>query len=151
MYDELEEDIFDFVDELCELLNINVPSICFDTRMFPSKTTMALTDPTGTVIYIRKNITDKFDLFFAIAHEVRHVWQMRTDKDSYSKDYKPSDLCASVEDYNLQIAELDANAFATIVMIDVFGLTPLFYGLSENVKAKIMERAEYIAHNEFGT
>ena len=57
-------------------------------------------------------------------------------------DYKPVDLCASVEDYSLQFAELDANAFAGMVMVDFFHLMPQFTGVPVSVKSKIFERME---------
>ncbi len=70
---------------------------------------------------------------------------MQNDEQFYFSSYKPVDLCISVEEYNLQTAELDANAFAGIVMVDFFHLKPLFEGLSDPVKAKIHKRMEEIA------
>lgn len=51
---------------------------------------------------------------------------------------------SSIEEYNLQIAEIDANDFAYIVMVDLFGMKPLFHGLSDNVKSRILDRVEYL-------
>lgn len=53
-------------------------------------------------------------------------------------------LCASAEKYNLQIAELDANAFAGLIMINFFNLKPLFEGVPKSVKVKIYERMEFL-------
>ena len=66
------------------------------------------------------------------------------DKQFYLSTYKPVNLMSSIEEYNLQIAEIDANAFAYIVMVDFFGMKPLFYGLSDNVKSRILDRVEYL-------
>lgn len=54
------------------------------------------------------------------------------------------DVLKSVEEYNLQLAEVDANAFAYIVMADFFGVRPLFQCLSDIVKSQIMERVNQI-------
>ena len=75
---------------------------------------------------------------------MRHIWQIKYNEKFYLETYKTIDLCYSVEEYNLQPAEIDANAFAYIVMVDFFGIKPLFNGLSENVKVKIMERVNEI-------
>ena len=70
---------------------------------------------------------------------------MKTDEQFYLSDYKPIDLIADIEEYNLQIAEVDANAFAGLVMIDFFHLKPLYEGIPEKVKIKIFERMEQIS------
>lgn len=85
-----------------------------------------------------------FHTSFSIAHELRHIWQIKYNEKFYLETYKTIDLCYSVEEYNLQPAEIDANAFAYIVMVDFFGIKPLFNGLSDTVKSKIMERVEYL-------
>ena len=48
------------------------------------------------------------------------------------------------EEYNLQKEEIDANAYACVVMMDMFGIKPLFNGLDDEVINKIWERAEEI-------
>ena len=84
------------------------------------------------------------DLFFAIAHELRHVWQIKNAESFSLSTYQPIDLLHSVEEYNLQTAEIDANAFAAVIMVDYFGVKPLFNNLSETVKEQIFERMEMI-------
>lgn len=136
--------IYDFINDICDILNIPVPFVSFDTSNFPTDTMMAQVNPSGDTIYLKKYDKPNPDQFFSIAHELRHIWQIRNDKKLYFSTYKPIDLCASVEEYNLQIAELDANAFAGLVMMDFFHLKPLFEGISDFVKAKIFERMEYL-------
>lgn len=46
------------------------------------------------------------------------------------------------------MAELDANAFAGLVMIEFFHLKPLFEGVPDSVKSKIFERMEYLKTTE---
>lgn len=84
------------------------------------------------------------DLLFSIAHEIRHIWQIKTGKEIYFDNYQTIDTIKDTEKYNLQIAELDANAFAKIVMCDFFHITPLFNGLSDNVKNEIDKRVDTI-------
>ena len=62
---------------------------------------------------------------------------VKTDWKKYFFDYKTVDLCKNIDEYNLQLAELDANAFGGLVMIKWFNLKPLFIGLSDCVKNNI--------------
>lgn len=139
--------IENFILNLCSLLNIKCPSISFDTSNFPSDTTMAQCNPSGDTIYLKKYDNPNPDQLFSIAHELRHIWQMKTNKELFFSNYKPVNVL-SVEAYNLQIAEIDANAFAGIVMIDIFHLKPMFKDIPESVKSKIYDRMKYIADNK---
>lgn len=136
--------IYDFISDICDILNISVPSVSFDTSNFTTDTMMAQCNPDGSIIYVKKYNRPNPDQFFSIAHELRHIWQMQNNEELYFSTYKPIDLCKSVEEYNLQTAELDANAFAGLVMIDFFHLEPLFQNVSEPVKTKIYERMEHL-------
>ncbi len=136
--------IEEFITNICELLKINKPSVSYDISHFQSNTMMAQCESSGNVIYLRKKDKPNPDYMFAIAHELRHIWQIQNDKQFYLSDYKPVDLCNSVESYNFQIAEIDANAFAGIIMVEFFHLQPLFEGLSDTVKTKIHERMKEI-------
>lgn len=140
--------IHDFINDICNILNISVPHISFDTSNFQSETMMAQINSEGTTIYLRKTDKPNPDQFFSIAHELRHRWQIQTDKEWYFSDYKPRELCSSVEEYNLQFAEIDAHAFAGIMMEEFFHLKPLFQGLSDAVKSKIYSRMEYLKTTE---
>ena len=81
-------------------------------------------------------------MLFAIAHELRHVWQIRTDSARWLDGYQPREECENKEAYNLQPAEIDANAFGGVVMVDLFGLFPRFDGVPESVKWHIYARME---------
>lgn len=139
--------LYDYITELCQVLNIDVPNISHDISKFPTKTTLALCDSDGETIFIKPCNKPNPDCLFAIAHELRHVWQTKTNKALYLGNYKPIDLCSNIEEYNLQLAEIDANAFAGIVMIDMFGLTPLYQGMSQKVKNRINQRIQHIVKN----
>lgn len=141
--------LYDFINDVCNILNISAPSVSFDISSFPSDTMMAQVNPSGDTIYLKKWDKPNPDQFFCIAHELRHIWQMQNGEKLFFSSYKPIDLLSSVEEYNLQIAELDANAFAGLVMIDFFNLRPLFEGVPDSVKAKIFERMEHLETTEF--
>ena len=137
--------IYDFIADICNILNIPVPSVSFDISNFPTDTMMAQCSPDGSTIYIKKIDKPNPDYLFSISHELRHIYQIQTDYELFLSDYKPIDLCASTEEYNLQFSEIDANAFAGLVMVDFFHLKPLFEGLSDSVKAKIFEQMELLS------
>ena len=136
----------EFVLEICDILNIRPPKISYDTSHFQSDTMMAQVDSSGHTIYINKCEKLNPDQLFAIAHELRHIWQMK-DREHYLSDYKSIDQCNSIEEYNLQISELDANAFAGFVMISFFHLNPQFNGIPESVRLKIYNRIGRIAES----
>lgn len=141
--------IEEFIADVCDLLDIEVPKISYDTSHFPTKTTLAQCEPDANTIYLNKVDKPNPDYLFCIAHELRHIYQYKTDKQFYSVGYKPSDKCSSIEEYNLQIAEVDANAFASIVMTDFFSMKPQWYGLSEKVVKAIEKRIKFLLATEF--
>lgn len=134
--------INEFICDICDILCIPVPCVSFDTSAFPTDTTMAQCSPDGTTIFLKKCSDPDPDMMFSIAHELRHSWQILNDRIS---SYKPADLCSSIEEYNLQPVEIDANAFAALIMIDFFNIKPLFEGMSDKVKHKIHRRMEQLA------
>lgn len=138
-----------FISDICDILNIPVPSVSYDTSNFPTDTMMAQCSSDGSTIYLKKYNKPNPDQLFYIAHELRHIWQLSNNGKLYFSSYKTIDLCSSVEEYNLQIAELDANAFGGLIMIDFFHLKPLFQGVPNSVKSKIYERMEYLKTTEF--
>lgn len=136
--------IEEYITDICELLKINKPYVSYDISHFQSNTMMAQCESSGNVIYLRKKAKPDPDYMFAIAHELRHIWQLQNDEQFYFSTYKPVNLCDNIESYNLQMAEVDANAFAGIVMVEFFQLQPLFNGLSDSVKTRIRERIDEI-------
>ena len=130
-----------FIKEICRELNISIPTISFDTTNFTTETMIAQCDPENNIIYIKKFNQVNLDVLFAIAHELRHLWQINTSESFYTTHYSTS---VSIEDYNKQIAEVDANAYAGLVMMDLFNVTPLFKGLSKDVVKMICDRMREI-------
>lgn len=132
-----------FIVDICEILDIEVPKIEYKNA-FDTPTMMACCDSNGTTIYIKPIDNPNLDYFFAIAHELRHIWQIQIDKEFYFSTYMPANLFLSIDDYNLQDAEIDANAFAGMVMVDFFQVKPLYQGLSDKVKTEINKRINTI-------
>lgn len=141
--------IKEFITDVCELLEIEIPKISYDTSHFPTKTTLAQCEPTANIIYLTKVDKPNPDYVFSIAHELRHIYQYQTDEEFYLSVYKPSNKCSSVEEYNLQIAEVDANAFAAIIMTDFFSMKPQWNGLSGKVVDTIEKRIKFLLATEF--
>ena len=122
-------------------MDITEPKVIFRETAFDTETTMAQCDTEGTAIYLHKEEqTEAPDFLFAIAHELRHIWQMRTNKDRYIENDLPANMCGSTDEYNQQLAEVDANAFASIVMIDWFGLSPQWDGMNGETIRMIEEK-----------
>lgn len=129
-----------FAREVCNILDISVPAIKFvpSDRMRTSTQIAALTPD---AVLVRNDVTVSPELFFAISHELRHSYQIANGADL--KGYQASDKI-SKEQYNLQPLEVDANAFAALVMSDFFGIAPRFQNLPESVRDAISGRMEQI-------
>ena len=82
------------------------------------------------------------DALFAVCHELRHVYQSIHYPDIFKSYQELGTL--DTESYNLQEAEVDANAYAGLFMEQLFGVSPLFNGYSEKVKAAIEKRKSEI-------
>ena len=136
--------IEEYITEICELLDIPAPSISYDVSHFSTETTMAQCELTNNIIHLNKIDKPTPDYLFAIAHELRHIFQYQDDEQFYLSNYKTSDNCSSIEEYNLQIAEVDANAFASIVMVEYFHMQPQWNGLSDKVIRAINDRINTI-------
>lgn len=138
-----------YIKELSDILDIPVPKISYDTSGFTTSTMMAQVDNSGSVIYIKKCDHINPDQLFAVAHELRHIWQLKNDEQLFFFNYQPIDKIGTIEQYNLQLAEVDANAFGAIVMSDFFKLKPQWQGLSDKVVKAINNRIAHLAATEF--
>lgn len=112
--------LLELTKQLSFILDIESPRLVFHrNHHFATPTTLAVahcSDSKHDIIYIDPSVNFTPPLFFIIGHEIKHIHQyhlMERDKilpDSYQL---PSHL--TVEDYNSQLAEIDANAFGLIV------------------------------------
>lgn len=128
------------INIICKDLNIKRPKVSHDTSVFTSSTMLAMVSPGGETIHVPDRPTDP-DLLFSAAHELRHVWQMKNTPQVFEA-YKPREHCFTIQEYNLQEAELDANAYAGHIMIKLYGLHPRFDGMTDLVKNEIFKRME---------
>lgn len=131
------------IKNICSFLEIPKPKIIYDTSTFKSNTMMAQINIDQQLIYIKKSEIN-IDHVFAILHELRHLWQAINDYELYLSNYKTVDFFDNIEEYNLQPAEIDANAFAGLTIMNLFHLKPLFIGFPDKVKSKIYDRIETI-------
>lgn len=129
-----------FAREVCNILDISVPAIKFVPfdRMRTSTQIAALTPD---AVLVRNDVTVSPELFFAISHELRHSYQIANGADL--KEYQTSDKISNGQ-YNFQPLEVDANAFAALIMSDFFGIVPRFQNLPESVRNAISSRMEQI-------
>ena len=77
-------------------------------------------------ILLRSSYQDDMDLFFRIAYEARHIRQCHQEILSDS------------------LAEIDANAFASVCMQQIYGLVPLFTNLPRKSVSEIRSREKLL-------
>lgn len=129
-----------FAKDVRDILHIDAPKIEFvSSDKMRTDTQIAALIPDA--ILIRNDMTVSPELFFAIAHELRHSYQIANGADL--KEYQTSDKISN-EQYNFQPLEVDANAFAALIMYDFFGIVPRFQNLPESVKVAINDRMKQI-------
>ena len=145
--------ILEFIKEVCEDLCISIhDSIVTDDKKFNQGTQLATLayENEKSILYLRtKYEYGDVDMAFAIAHELRHKYQIDTHVFDFD-NYKTSDKL-SIREYNLQSEEVDANAYAYIVLLDFFKLKVDFKLLLKDdaVADVIMKRVDVIIENEY--
>lgn len=129
-----------FSREICDILDIPVPFIKFVSadRMHTGTQIAALTPD---AVLIRNDIEVSAELFFALAHELRHAYQIAGGESL--EEYRTSDRI-SIEQYNLQPLEVDANAFGALIMSDFFGIVPQFRNMPDTVRKAIKDRMKQL-------
>lgn len=129
-----------YIDYIAKgILGVDTPE-WIEVEVLDTDTQIAAADIEKNIIYTKKG-TDEKMLFFAIAHELRHMWQAKNKKDILKKFDKSK---KDIRRYNEQEAEVDANAFATAIMVAMFNVKPLFYEFDDKIKEKIYEKAKKI-------
>lgn len=132
---------------IADLLRIDRPVIELADELHTT-TQIAELLPDLDRLRVRRSASDA-DRAFAIAHEMRHAWQQARAPQLLAGYRQAADL--TPEAYNRQPAEIDANAFALIVLTDLFHIRPLFRGLDAQTRQMIEARAELIAKNPLRT
>ena len=130
---------------VCDELHIEAPSLSFDVSVFDTETQMAALDVKKNIMHLRsEDVTP--DNVFAVCHELRHSWQRQHRLVLLLGHKTRNEL--SVEEYNKQPAEVDANAYAALFCEAVFNMRPLFNGLSDEVKELIAARCKEIEYGD---
>lgn len=127
----------------CETLGVSPPRVTMlPASSFSTLTTFAAISPDGEKLAINSSLTlSKIDIWFAISHELRHKWQIDHDWDFGKYQKSDVDFC----NYNRQPQEIDAPAWATIVLANLFHLRPkLAETLGNDVWGLIVARAKEI-------
>lgn len=132
-----------FAGAVARLLDVPQPKLIPVSRLL-TDTQIGAYDRQEHAIYIRQS-AEPLDVLFCIAHDLRHVWQAQQGWSFADKPIPGS--CP--DEYNQHPAEIDANAFAQLVMVSAFGVQPLFSGLSPETKMLIDKRATEITKGEF--
>ena len=135
---DIMKEIYQFVKLICNDLKIKKPKVEFGKLQ--TNTMLASYNYKKDIITIKKDYEDIRDLYFSIAHELRHKYQV--DRKIFDfDDYKLSDNI-DLKNYNLQPQEIDANAYAALIMMSLFSVKPLFKGLDDDVKKEINKRID---------
>ncbi len=127
------------------LLKVPAPRLAFvPASQFTTPSTRAALSDEGKLISVNRDMkASKLDVWFAISHEMRHLWQMKHGK--LRPSYAPSSTLP-LADYNDQDEEIDAHAWSVIVMANLFGIRPtLEANLGADLWKRIETRAEEIA------
>ena len=139
-------DIKEFINAVCHDLGIRKPLMRKDDSHFETPTQLAMLSVENgkKVLYLRKRYNDAVTAMFSVAHELRHAYQI----DNGSFDFKSyqSSSDSDVRSYNLQEAEIDANAYAYLILYDNFGIEIKLNNLDEDVIRKIKARADAIRY-----
>lgn len=133
--------LIEMANECAKDLKIDCPKIVFGMEKKTKGNLAVLVLDSKKIpkeIQISDNYEIIYDALFAICHEMRHAYQAQYATDIFANYIEIGEL--DNEEYNLQEAELDANAYAAIVMKREFGVSPQFKGYSERVKKAIWDR-----------
>ena len=142
-------DILTFVKLICEDLSIVPPIVKYDNKKFNNNTQLAtlVVEKNGRkILYLRKKYNDVVTMMVCIAHELRHKYQI--DNSLFDTSAYQTSTVLSNRDYNLQDVEIDAYAYAYVIMYDNFGIDVKFNGLGRDIEQRIKKRAEKI-RNEY--
>lgn len=115
--------IRDFVAYICDILGIKPVKIVSVSQnkmnaISPGHDTLAAYDLNNDCIYLLRRKKYEMIHYYYISHELRHVWQHYTDHEKYYSSYYDN---LDEHMYDVNPAEIDANAFAFIAMAIAFG------------------------------
>lgn len=144
--------VADYNARQLKIVTPKIKVVSKSSEVFATPTTQAAISSDGKNLYINKMAIDgwekdeqPFNVWLVISHECRHAWQEH-DKNfrKHFDNYKNS-ASLSVQDYNLQPAEIDAWAWAILLVGKNFGVRPtLEQQLGLEVWSAILKRIDEI-------
>ena len=130
----------DYINIVCDMLDIENPVVHWkDTLHTPTQKAEYQPDTDALLIAEQDG---ELDTLFAVTHELRHKWQFENRKDMFDNYKNSAEL--SITEYNLQSAEVDANAYAVYAMSGIIGIRPTFDDLGKEVVRAIEKRVAEI-------
>ena len=132
--------------DICGILGISCPNI----KVVSNTETLATYYPTANLIEINEIYDNDYNLAFAIAHELRYVWQLKyKHAELEQSDYIMFNQRTSDDEYYLQPIEIDAIAFSLAVNYVYLNITITSHNYSEKVikvlKPKVQKMIEAIS------
>lgn len=128
-----------FIKDVCFVLGIDVPKvthnfldICTDTRKEQF---------TGENFFVPATDEPDSEFLFYVAHNLRVRWQFLTNPDYF--DFQSVEEIG-IDNYDNQLAEVDAAAFASLYMIGYFQLMTKFLSVSSQTRELVLKRMEEI-------
>lgn len=89
----INDDLKEFIGEVCDILEIPVPNISDDFSAFKNNTKMAMLaiEKKVPTLYLSARIDTEHDYYFSVAHELRHLWQYSTNEKYWLGGYKTAE------------------------------------------------------------
>lgn len=139
--------INNYVKMICGMLQLPMPQVFYsDNALQPGQ--HARLTPDGKQLYLRKQKAASLDQLFAASSELRREWQRRNDNARYYGEYKSREELP-LREFSMQPAEVDANAFAAVVVSAFFGVEPVFDEYPGVTRSRIDSRIAEIRREEF--
>lgn len=142
---EIKAVLHQIAEECAEELGVSLPVLVYelDRKTSGNLARLVLNEnkkPVRLEIDISHDVF--LDLVLAVVHELRHVYQCEYET-CLLNDYALLEQ-SQTNEYNLQEAEVDANAYAALFCEKHFGMKPLFQGYSREVRRAIENRKKIL-------
>ena len=136
--------IKEYAMDICDFLQIELPNI----KIVSNKSTMATYYPHNDTIEISDTYDTDYDYAFAIAHELRHKWQIKHKHFKLSEYIEFNDR-NNEEEYHMQAVEIDANAFSFAINFVYLEVEPTTIKYSSNVMSVLLPKVKTMIKETF--